>query len=55
MPTTAEVAEFLAREFPQTRCTVREIGARSAIVSHRRHVLAPPEPSARRTVDSHGA
>lgn len=34
MPTTADVAEFLAREFPQTRCTVREVGARSAIVSH---------------------
>ncbi len=35
MATKEEVADFMAREFPQTRCTVREVGRRSAVVAHR--------------------
>jgi acyl-coenzyme A thioesterase PaaI-like protein len=35
MATKEEVAEFMVREFPQTRCTVREVGHRSAVVAHR--------------------
>jgi acyl-coenzyme A thioesterase PaaI-like protein len=29
-----QIAEFLAREFPQTKCVVREVGHRSAVVAH---------------------
>jgi acyl-coenzyme A thioesterase PaaI-like protein len=32
--TQAEVAAFIASEFPQTRCVVRDIGDRRAVVSH---------------------
>jgi acyl-coenzyme A thioesterase PaaI-like protein len=34
MPTKAEIADFLAREFPQSKCIVEEVGDRSATVSH---------------------
>ena len=34
MPTKAEIVEFLAREFPQSKCVVEEVGERSATVSH---------------------
>ena len=34
MATQAEVAEFIAREFPQTKCVVREVGPRRAVVAH---------------------
>ena len=34
MPTKAEIAEFLAREFPQTKCTVEAVGNRRATVKH---------------------
>jgi acyl-coenzyme A thioesterase PaaI-like protein len=34
MPTKAEIVEFLAREFPQSRCVVEEVGERSATISH---------------------
>jgi acyl-coenzyme A thioesterase PaaI-like protein len=34
MATQAEVAEFIAREFPQTKCVVREVGQRRAVVAH---------------------
>jgi acyl-coenzyme A thioesterase PaaI-like protein len=34
MPTKAEIIDFLAREFPQSKCIVEEVGDRSAIVSH---------------------
>jgi uncharacterized protein (TIGR00369 family) len=34
MPSLDEIAEFLRREFPQTRCTVREVGDRRAVVVH---------------------
>lgn len=33
-PGTAEIAEFLAREFPQCKCRVLEVGARGATVAH---------------------
>ena len=35
MPTKAEIIEFLAREFPQSKCIVEEVGDGSAIVKHR--------------------
>ncbi len=34
MATRAEIVEFLAREFPQTRCTVEAVGGRAATVRH---------------------
>jgi acyl-coenzyme A thioesterase PaaI-like protein len=34
MATRAEVADFIAREFPQTKCVVREVGGRRAVVAH---------------------
>lgn len=34
MPTAAEIADFLAREFPQTKCTVEAVGHRCATVRH---------------------
>jgi acyl-coenzyme A thioesterase PaaI-like protein len=34
MPTKAEIVDLLAREFPQSRCVVEEVGERSATVSH---------------------
>jgi acyl-coenzyme A thioesterase PaaI-like protein len=34
MPTKTEIVDFLAREFPQSKCVVEEVGDRSATVSH---------------------
>ena len=34
MPTRDEIAAFLAREFPQAKCTVREVGDRGSVVTH---------------------
>jgi acyl-coenzyme A thioesterase PaaI-like protein len=34
MPTKAEIVDFLAREFPQSKCVVEEVGDRSATISH---------------------
>lgn len=34
MPTQSELATFLAREFPQTKCTVQAVGPMSATVRH---------------------
>jgi acyl-coenzyme A thioesterase PaaI-like protein len=34
MATKADIVEFLAREFPQSKCVVEEIGHRTATVSH---------------------
>ena len=34
MATQAEIVEFLAREFPQTKCTVEAVGGRAATVRH---------------------
>ena len=34
MPTASEIAAFLAREFPQTKCTVLAAGNRAATVRH---------------------
>jgi acyl-coenzyme A thioesterase PaaI-like protein len=34
MPTKAEIIDFLAREFPQSKCVVEEVGNRSATISH---------------------
>jgi acyl-coenzyme A thioesterase PaaI-like protein len=34
MPTKAEIVDFLAREFPQSKCIVEEVGDRSSTVSH---------------------
>ncbi len=34
MVTRAELSEFLKREFPQNKCTIDAIGARSATVRH---------------------
>jgi acyl-coenzyme A thioesterase PaaI-like protein len=34
MPTKAEIIDFLAREFPQSKCSVEEVGDRSATISH---------------------
>ncbi len=34
MPTRAELAEFLATEFPQTKCTVQAVGDRGATIRH---------------------
>lgn len=34
MPKKQEIAEFLAREFPQTQCTVEDVGHLSATVRH---------------------
>jgi acyl-coenzyme A thioesterase PaaI-like protein len=33
MPTQAEIVDFLAREFPQSKCVVEEVSDRSATVS----------------------
>jgi acyl-coenzyme A thioesterase PaaI-like protein len=33
-PTKAEIVEFLAREFPQSKCRVLEVGAGAATVAH---------------------
>lgn len=33
MPTKAEIVDFLAREFPQSKCIVEEVSDRSATVS----------------------
>jgi uncharacterized protein (TIGR00369 family) len=35
VPTKAEIIEFLAREFPQSKCIVEEVGDGSATVKHR--------------------
>ncbi len=40
MPTRAEIIEFFAREFPQTRCIVEAVGDSSARV---RHPIGPQE------------
>ena len=34
MATKADIVEFLAREFPQSKCVVEEVGHRSATVTH---------------------
>jgi acyl-coenzyme A thioesterase PaaI-like protein len=34
MTTKEEIAEFLAREFPQTKCTVEAVGGDGATVKH---------------------
>lgn len=34
MPTKAELAAFLKKEFPQTKCTVVEVGNKSATIRH---------------------
>lgn len=34
MPSKTEIVEFLAREFPQSKCVVEEVGERSATISH---------------------
>lgn len=34
MPKKQEIAEFLSREFPQTKCTVEEVGHHTATVRH---------------------
>ena len=34
MPTVAQIASFLASEFPQTKCTVDAVGNRAATVRH---------------------
>jgi acyl-coenzyme A thioesterase PaaI-like protein len=34
MPSQAEVAAFLASEFPQTKCTVEAVGSMAATVRH---------------------
>ena len=34
MATRAEIVDFLAREFPQSKCVVEEVGNRTATVSH---------------------
>lgn len=34
MPTKIEIASFLAREFPQTKCSVMAVGDRGATVRH---------------------
>lgn len=33
-PTKAQIAEFLAKEFPQTQCIVEAVGDNSAVVAH---------------------
>lgn len=33
MATKAVVSDFVAREFPQTECVVREVGNRGAVVA----------------------
>ncbi|MGA2188260.1 MAG: PaaI family thioesterase [Steroidobacteraceae bacterium] len=35
MPTKSEIIEFLAREFPQNKCIVLDVGNASATVQHR--------------------
>lgn len=35
MPTKTELVEFLAREFPQTKCTIESVGPRTATVKHK--------------------
>ncbi|MCK9192400.1 MAG: PaaI family thioesterase [Nevskia sp.] len=34
MATKAEITAFIAAEFPQTKCVVREVGGRGATVAH---------------------
>jgi acyl-coenzyme A thioesterase PaaI-like protein len=34
MATKADIVEFLAHEFPQSKCVVEEVGHRSATVTH---------------------
>jgi acyl-coenzyme A thioesterase PaaI-like protein len=34
MATKAEIVEFLAKEFPQTKCTVEAVGGSAATVKH---------------------
>jgi acyl-coenzyme A thioesterase PaaI-like protein len=34
MTTKADIVEFLAREFPQSKCVVEEVGQRTATVTH---------------------
>jgi acyl-coenzyme A thioesterase PaaI-like protein len=34
MATKADIVEFLAREFPQSKCVVEEVGRRTATVVH---------------------
>jgi acyl-coenzyme A thioesterase PaaI-like protein len=34
MATKAEIVDFLAREFPQSKCVVEEVGHRTATVTH---------------------
>jgi hypothetical protein len=40
MPSKAEIVDFLAREFPQSKCVVDEVGHRSKAKSE----LAPTRP-----------
>jgi uncharacterized protein (TIGR00369 family) len=40
MPTKAELTEFVKRDFPQTKCTIEEVGRLSATV---RHAVGPEE------------
>jgi len=34
MPTHAEIAQFLAAEFPQTKCTIQAVGGKAATIRH---------------------
>lgn len=34
MASKTEIAEFLAREFPQTKCTVEAVGGKAATIRH---------------------
>ena len=34
MATKAEIVDFLAREFPQSKCVVEEVGSRTATIMH---------------------
>lgn len=34
MPSTADIVDFLAREFPQTKCSVQSVGHGTATVRH---------------------
>lgn len=34
MPTQAEIAQFLAAEFPQTKCSVEAVGNKAATIRH---------------------
>jgi len=47
MATKAEITAFIAAEFPQTKCVVREVGGRGATVVH---AIGPDELRPGRTV-----